>query len=272
MSEITLRPRPGPEAHPEASESASLGASAAELRALLGVHGSPLFVLSEAMLRCRIREMGAAFAEAGLGVDTAYSYKTNYLPALCAILHGEGAFAEVVSGVEYRLARALGCAPARIVFNGPHKGREALALALGEGALVNIDGADELDSVAALARQAVRPGSAPFRIGLRVSPGAGAGPWARYGLRREGGDVAAALALIAGHPGLRLEMLHVHAGTDRRAPAAYAEAARMLAEASRPLALAGGGAFFGQLFGAELAQIKERIVVAQHPKIGRAHV
>ena len=38
----------------------------------------------------------------------AWSYKTNYLNAICAIMHQEGAIAEVVSQMEYDKARLLG--------------------------------------------------------------------------------------------------------------------------------------------------------------------
>ena len=190
--------------------------------ALLARFGSPLFLVDEAALRTAYREFCRAFVEAGIDAWVAYSYKTNTLPAVCAILHEEGARAEVVSGMEYALARALGVAAADIVFNGPAKTRADLAQALGDGALVVIDGFDELDAVIAIAAAMARPA----RIGLRLDLGEAG--WSRFGIRSENGDAARALKRIAGAANLRLELLHRHAGTDHRDPEPYFRAARAL--------------------------------------------
>lgn len=47
--------------------------------------------------------------------------KTNYLAAICALFHREGAIAEVVSEIEYEKARKLGVDGSDIIFNGPAK-------------------------------------------------------------------------------------------------------------------------------------------------------
>ena len=78
---------------------------------LLKTHGSPLFVVTESVLRQTFCDFSRAFATPEFPVHVAFSYKTNYLPAVCAILREEGAWAEVVSGLEYRLARRLGRSP-----------------------------------------------------------------------------------------------------------------------------------------------------------------
>ena len=49
----------------------------------------------------------------------AYSYKTNYTPRIVSLVHLLGGMAEVVSGMEYGLARRVGNAPENILFNGP---------------------------------------------------------------------------------------------------------------------------------------------------------
>jgi S-adenosylmethionine hydrolase len=41
--------------------------------------------------------------------------------------------------MEYDLCRSLGFQPSEIIFNGPHKTKDELTRALGEGALVTID-------------------------------------------------------------------------------------------------------------------------------------
>jgi diaminopimelate decarboxylase len=59
--------------------------------------GSPLFVFSERKIREKYRDVHEAFATRYPNVVQAWSYKTNYLQAICAIFHDEGALAEVVS-------------------------------------------------------------------------------------------------------------------------------------------------------------------------------
>ena len=144
---------------PAAPAPALTAATAADL---LKEHGSPLFVVFERALRERFRLFEAAFAREAARTEIAYSYKTNFLPALCAALHQEGALAEVTSGIEYALARALGCGPGSILFNGPAKRRADLETALAEGALVVVDSLSELEAVAVIADQ--RASAVPVRL------------------------------------------------------------------------------------------------------------
>src|SRR5205823_11290972 len=144
------------------------------------------------------------FTAPGIQTRVAYSYKTNYLPAICAVLADEGAWSEVVSGMEYSLARALGTPPAQIVFNGPYKTHAELEIAMGEGALVNVDGFDELDAVEQVARTLGRKA----RIGIRVGVRHGAHGWTKFGFGHESGDAKRALQRIARAPHLDLTALH----------------------------------------------------------------
>ncbi len=185
---------------------------------LLAEFGSPLFILSELMLRETYRRFCREFARGGTKVQVAYSYKTNYLPAVCAIFHQEGAIAEVVSGMEYSFARALGIAPSDIIFNGPGKTRADLDRACAEGALIVVDGFDELDALIAMAS------GKPARIGLRLDFGEQS--WSRFGLRTDSGNANRALRQIASVPNLQLELLHRHAGTDHRDSLPYRRTAQ----------------------------------------------
>ena len=78
--------------------------------------------------------MSAAYAP----YRAAYSYKTNYTPRIVSLVRSLGGMAEVVSGMEYALARRVGNAPENILFNGPCKGEDGIA-ALLDGACVIID-------------------------------------------------------------------------------------------------------------------------------------
>ena len=70
--------------------------------------------------------MSAAYAP----YRAAYSYKTNYTPRIVSLVRSLGGMAEVVSGMEYALARRVGNAPENILFNGPCKGKDGIAALL----------------------------------------------------------------------------------------------------------------------------------------------
>ena len=116
-----------------------------DVEKLLIEYGSPLFLLSENKLREKYKLFKEAFTEEGIETIIGYSYKTNYLPALCSILKEEGAWAEVVADMEYKLARSLNVPGSEIIFNGCYKTETELNKAVSEGALINIDSFDELE-------------------------------------------------------------------------------------------------------------------------------
>ncbi|MBN2635539.1 MAG: hypothetical protein JXR61_04660, partial [Prolixibacteraceae bacterium] len=75
---------------------------------LMNEYGSPLFVMSEKTIRETYAEARRAFQTRYPKVQFAWSYKTNYLDAVCSIFHDEGSWAEVVSGFEFQKALSLG--------------------------------------------------------------------------------------------------------------------------------------------------------------------
>jgi diaminopimelate decarboxylase len=197
------------------------------IEALCREYGSPLFVFSERKLRARIREAREAFARRYPATTMCWSYKTNYLDAICAIFHQEGSLAEVVSGMEYEKARRLGMPGDRIVFNGPAKTEAELRRAVAERAIVH---ADHLEEIYLLEKIAAETGAVPV-VGLRVSLDAGIQPrWDRFGLGLENGQAMQAARRIVRGGKLALGGLHTHIGTFILEPAAYGRAAAKLAD------------------------------------------
>ena len=111
---------------------------------LIKEFGSPLFVISEKRIRQNFKRAQKAFTTRYPKVQFAWSYKTNYIGAVCNIFHQEGSWAEVVSGFEFRKALDLGVNGRNIIFNGPEKTEAALLLAVQNDALIHIDHLDEL--------------------------------------------------------------------------------------------------------------------------------
>jgi diaminopimelate decarboxylase len=93
-----------------------------------------------------------------------------------ATLAAEGLGADVVSGGEYRRARAAGIAPDKIVFSGVGKTEAEMALAL-EGGLFqfNLESVAEAEMLSGVATSMGR--TAP--VGFRVNPDVAAGSHAK---------------------------------------------------------------------------------------------
>ncbi len=177
---------------------------------LVGEHGSPLFIYSERALRRLHRHWHTAFSTRYPKVTFGWSYKTNYLPAICALQHQLGSVAEVVSAMEYEKARALGVPGNRIIFNGPHKTPAALERAVSEGARIQVDHLDELASLEEVARRLNRP----VTVGLRLNLDAGIYPqWSRFGFNLENGQALDAIQRMKQGGRLNLNGLHAHLGT-----------------------------------------------------------
>lgn len=186
--------------------------------ALAQQFGSPLFVFSEHDLREKARHLRAAFTSRYENTRFAWSYKTNYLSAICQVFHDEGWMAEVVSDFEYQKARKLGIRGQDIIFNGPFKPRPILEQAIGERALIQIDNWDELGLIEALTRDL----DEPLEVGIRVWLDAGIRPiWSKFGFAVENGEAARAAHRIQANPKLSLHTLHTHIGTYILDPNAY---------------------------------------------------
>lgn len=202
------------------------------VKELVAKYGSPLFVLSENTIRSTYRKAFKAFSTRYPKVQFAWSYKTNYLAAVCNIFHQEGAWAEVVSGYEYDKALANGVDPGKIIFNGPGKSREELILATEKGSLIHIDHLDELYLLIEVAETTTQKP----RVAIRVNMDTGIYPmWDRFGFNYENGQAWDALNKIMHSGKLELMGLHTHIGTFIMTATAYAIAATKLADLARSL-------------------------------------
>lgn len=199
---------------------------------LLERYGSPLFVLGEESLRKNIRKTKEAFINRYNLAVHGWSYKTNYTSAVCRIMDQEGSLAEVVSKFEYEKARALGVPANKIIFNGPHKSKEALVRAISEGAYIQADHMDELRMLESIAQDRQER----IKIGIRLNFDTGfSEPWSRFGFNLESGQALEAIKFISASNYLRLSGLHSHIGTFILQPKAYGQQVRILCDLMREL-------------------------------------
>ena len=193
---------------------------------LLEKYGSPLFVISEKTIRKTYKEALSAFKTRYPKVQFAWSYKTNYINAVCKVFHQEGSWAEVVSGFEYAKAIANGVPGNKIIFNGPDKSREDLKLAIENGTLIHIDHFDELYDIMAIAPTVGKVA----KVAIRINMDTGIYPqWDRFGFNFENGEAWSAINKIMPDENMELVGLHTHIGTYITTPVAYSVATSKLA-------------------------------------------
>ena len=215
------------------------------LHALADALGTPSWVYGAGTLRARYRALAAALADAGVAAHIHFAVKANDRLAVLRLLAAEGAGADVVSGGELRRALAAGIPPARIVFSGVGKTAAELRLALDHDiAQINVESAEELDILAAIAAGMGRAA----RVALRVNPDVDAGTHAKISTGRAAdkfgipyADAAALYARAATLPGIAPVGLAVHIGSQIRALAPFRDAYRRIAGLVRDLRAAGQG-------------------------------
>ena len=204
--------------------------------------GTPAYVYSTATMLRQTRVLKSSLAPLGDPL-IAFAVKANPNPAVLATLAAEGLGADVVSGGEYRRARAAGIAPGRIVFSGVGKTEAEMALALDGGLCqFNLESVPEAEMLSEVALAAGL--EAP--VALRVNPDVDAGSHAKistgsahnkFGVAI--GEAAAACARIRELPGLRLAGVAVHIGSQLTSLAPLEAAFSRLGELIRTLRAAG---------------------------------
>ncbi len=194
---------------------------------LVAKYGSPLFVISERIIRQTFKDANRAFKTRYPKIQFAWSYKTNYMNAVCNVFHQMGSWGEVVSGFEYNKALQNGVPGNKIIFNGPDKSEEELRQAIQNNSMIHIDHLDELYLIKELATEMkARP-----KVAIRVNMDTGIYPmWDRFGFNYENGQAWDAINKIMLTDKIDLVGLHCHIGTFMLAPSAYGVAAGKLSD------------------------------------------
>ncbi len=199
--------------------------------------GTPVYVYSSATFERHFRVFEEALA--GLPHLICYAMKANSNLAVLRLMASLGAGMDVVSGGEYRRARAVGVPGARIVFSGVGKTAEEMRLALEGGVRhFNVESEPELRALDAVARGlGLR---AP--IALRVNPDVDARTHAKIATGRAEnkfgvpiGRARDVYAEAAALPGLEVVGVDVHIGSQLTELAPYEAAFAKIAGLTRAL-------------------------------------
>jgi diaminopimelate decarboxylase len=218
-----------------------LHAEGVALDRLAAEHGTPAYVYSSAALETRFREWEAAFA--GTGALICYALKANSNQAVIATFARLGAGADIVSAGELARALAAGVPRERIVFAGVGKTAAEMKAGLEAGLLqFNVESEPELRELSTIAVAMGR--RAP--VALRVNPDVDANTHAKITTGKAenkfGIDIAQAPAvarLATTLPGIALEALSVHIGSQLTGIAPFRAAFARLGALARELRAAG---------------------------------
>ncbi len=201
--------------------------------------GTPTWIYSAATMRARLKGLTGAMTDAGLDIRVHYAVKANDSHAVLALFGAEGAGADVVSGGELLKARRAGIPANRIVYSGVGKSSQELRLALSEDiSQINVESAEELTMLSALATAAGRTA----RVALRVNPDVDAGTndkittgraTDKFGVPYD--EAVALYARASSMPGIEPVGLATHIGSQILNLAPYRDAFRRVADLVRAL-------------------------------------
>ncbi|MBE5800683.1 MAG: pyridoxal-dependent decarboxylase [Clostridiales bacterium] len=221
-------------------------------------YGETFYLLDTDRYALNFRELHQAFSSRYAKFAIAYSYKTNYIPAICKCLNTLGGYAEVVSHMEWEIARRCGVPADKVIFNGPYKNPQAVEALLAEGGIVNVDSLSELPLLETVA--AAHPDK-KLRMGIRVNFDIGDGVTSRFGVDAES-DFPTVLSFIQSHPNMVLASLQCHFAT-RRLDTWRPRAQGMLALVDKygltPEIIDLGGGLFGKMHDSLKAQFSSPI-------------
>ena len=186
--------------------------------------GTPAYIVAEDDLRARARAfVEAARRNAGPGELTRDVFASKAFPctAVLRTLAQEGLWCDVASGGEMHLALQAGFAPERLVLHGNAKSEAELRMALRHRVgLIVIDNLDEIDRLERLLAEGELADMPPQPVLVRATPNVRGDTHekistgqadSKFGFAMD--QVAGAVERIRGIPGLALEGVHAHIGS-----------------------------------------------------------
>lgn len=209
------------------------------LNAVADQYGTPVWVYGAGSMQARYAALQAALKAQGLDVHIHYAVKANDHLAILNIFRQLGAGADVVSLGELLRARRAGIAAKDVVYSGVGKAEAEIAAALAQGiGQFNVESAEELEMLSALAAHA----GGTATVVLRMNPDVDAGTHAKIttGLAENkfgiaAADIPALYTRAASLPGISVQGLALHIGSQILSPEPYAIAYAKAAEMIRNL-------------------------------------
>lgn len=171
----------------------------------VNLYDTPLYLFDEKELITNYIELENAYRNIYPNFQIAYSFKTNYTPAICRRIHMLEGYAEVVSEFEYKIARICGFQPENIIVNGPGKWT-GLETMLEDGAVVMLDNAFEFDKALRFAEVS----DCLMKIGFRVNFELKQGKTSRFGFDTSNTELLSCIERARKCRNIEIVGLHFH--------------------------------------------------------------
>ena len=193
--------------------------SGCEVQKLAEKYGTPLYVVSEDIIRLRCREIRESFLNKYINTKAFYASKAFLTMEMCKIIKEEGLGLDVVSGGELFVALKGGIDSKDILFHGNNKTKEELIMAIEKGVgRIIIDSVDELILLNELAFEYNKVADILFRITPNVdcvthkyiSTGQ---KDSKFGIPLNEAIIKAAIRTAINSKNLRFRGLHFHVGS-----------------------------------------------------------
>src|SRR5699024_10810888 len=107
-------------------------------------YGPSYYLFNQDLLADNLDTFKDSFEKYYSNITLGYSYKTNYMPAVCKLAKRKGVLAEVVTGLEYELVLKICYEGNNIIFNGPLKEENELHKAFDNNSIVHFDSYEEV--------------------------------------------------------------------------------------------------------------------------------
>lgn len=181
---------------------------------IIELYGSPLYVFHKDEFILNYKHLLDTFRNIYSKYNIGYSFKTNYTPEIIKTVKELGGLAEVVSNMEYELAKRIGYTNEEIIYNGPVKG-EGMFEHLKNGGIINVDNLDELQTIIDFVKESKIEAKLAFRVNIDI----GQGFVSRFGLdayedNREC-ELKEAFKLVSNIKNIEVVGLHCHVGRSR---------------------------------------------------------
>lgn len=172
---------------------------------------TPFYIFDEQGFVNNYKNLDNALKSVYSNYIISYSYKTNYTPYIAKLVKDLGGYAEVVSDMEYLLAKKIGYRNSQIVYNGPSKGI-LMYEHLENNGILNIDSLDEARRIVNYCNE--HP-NRQYSCGLRINMNLGDGFISRFGIDPESKDMETFTQLINDTANLKLVGIHCHISRHR---------------------------------------------------------
>lgn len=224
-----------------AYQSGALHIEAVCLSDLAQQHGTPLFVYSKAAMLASLAAYQRGLA--GRKAQICYAMKANSTLAVLQLFAQAGCGFDVVSSGEMARALAAGAQPIRIIFSGVGKTRAEMRAALNAGiGCFNVESEAELDVLNEVALAMNRQAPVSIRVNPNVDPKTH--PYISTGLKGSKFGIAhervvATYQRAAALPGLNVQGIDCHIGSQITEEAPYLDAMDRMLDLVQSIELAG---------------------------------